>query len=312
MSFPRDSLARFGSISAALESAGVSAPYQIQRVAGGDINQAFRYTGSNGKSVFVKQHPDADPEHFLAEAEGLGALGLAAEAVSAESGQPTFRVPEVLALGQEAGALQFLILEYLAPQQPTTESWVLAGSALASLHSLPPPPDRPAYGFPRDNRIGSSIQRNGWSDSWVEFFADKRLAFQIELAARSGGLDQRTTRSAFDLCGSLGDFLPTSPPPALLHGDLWRGNLMFSASLPVFIDPAAYWGHGEADLAMTELFGGFPNHFYRAYHQQVPEEQGSQKRIAIYKFYHLLNHLNLFGASYLSSVRAILSELGFR
>ena len=159
----------------------------------------------------------------------------------------------------------------------------------------------PRFGWSRDNYIGSTPQANGWCDDWAEFWRERRLRPQLELAARKG----------FNL-GRI-DPVPVlqnhKPQPALLHGDLWSGNAGFTADGPVVLDPAVYYGDREADLAMTELFGGFPREFYDAYNKAWPLESGYPRRKHLYNLYHLLNHLNLFGGGYLAQVKATLRLL---
>jgi protein-ribulosamine 3-kinase len=158
----------------------------------------------------------------------------------------------------------------------------------------------PRFGWQRDNYIGSTPQRNGWCEDWREFWIERRVGPQLELARRNG------FRVAEPPLGSLDGH---RPQPSLLHGDLWSGNAGFTAEGPVIFDPAVYYGDREADLAMTELFGGFPGTFYEAYHAAWPLEPGYEQRKHLYNLYHLLNHLNLFGGSYLGQVESTLRLL---
>ena len=160
------------------------------------------------------------------------------------------------------------------------------------------------YGWPTDNFIGATPQANGWSTDWVEFWRERRMKPQLALAASNG--------FAVD-CGflleGLGKLLGHRPPASLLHGDLWSGNAGFHRGEPVLFDPAAYYGDREADLAMTELFGGFPREFYAAYDEAYPLLAAYAQRKHLYNLYHLLNHLNLFGGGYLGQVASTLSLL---
>jgi fructosamine-3-kinase len=142
-------------------------------------------------------------------------------------------------------------------------------------------------------------QQNSWCDDWAEFWRTRRMQPQLDLARRNG----------FDLEATF-DLGNHRPQPSLLHGDLWSGNAGFTAQGPVVFDPAVYYGDREADLAMTELFGGFPRQFYQAYNDAWPLEEGYQRRKPLYNLYHLLNHLNLFGGGYLGQVSAALRLLG--
>jgi len=229
---------------------------------------------------FRKEGPAQRAEAFAAEAEGLEAL------------RPHIRVPRVLDRGVE-GAKAFIVLEYL--ELSAGGDFAALGGALASLHRN----SGPRFGWPRDNYIGLGLQENGWCDDWAEFFRERRIKPQLERAGLRVKLD------ALDriLDGH-------SPRPSLLHGDLWSGNAGFTREGPVVFDPAVYYGDREADLAMTELFGGFPPEFYRAYSEALPLEPGYERRKHLYNLYHLLNHLNLFGGGYLAQVKSTLRLLG--
>jgi fructosamine-3-kinase len=166
------------------------------------------------------------------------------------------------------------------------------GSMLARAHSRP----GPRFGWHRDNYIGSSPQQNGWCDDWAEFWRERRLRPQLERAGLRANLDRLLEGH--------------KPQPSLLHGDLWSGNVGFTKDGPVVFDPAVYYGDREADLAMTELFGGFSREFYDAYQEVLPLDAGYEKRKHLYNLYHLLNHLNLFGGGYLGQVKSTLRLLG--
>ncbi len=182
------------------------------------------------------------------------------------------------------------------------------GRSLAALHRNG---RSDSCGFDSNNWIGSTVQPNDRCTSWVEFFASRRLAYQWELAAQGGFTDSKSDKSMDTLLGNLKNIMPEPDAGGahLLHGDLWGGNWMAGADGRAYlIDPAVYYGHREADLAMTELFGGFPPGFRAAYLESWPLEPGFNERIPLYNLYHLLNHLNLFGASYWTSVRSILER----
>jgi fructosamine-3-kinase len=203
------------------------------------------------------------------------------------------RAPEPISHGAAAGSA-YLILEYL--DLGGRKDFAALGRMLATTHRNP----GPRFGWHRDNYIGSTPQQNGWRDDWREFWLERRLRPQLELAARNG----------FDLPPPGILVLERhEPQPSLLHGDLWSGNAGFSAEGPVVFDPAVYYGDREADLAMTELFGGFPREFYRAYDEAWPLDEGYERRKPLYNLYHLLNHLNLFGGGYLGQVESTLRLL---
>ena len=162
-----------------------------------------------------------------------------------------------------------------------------------------------------DNYIGSTPQVNGWLDDWLAFFRERRLRPQMELAARNGHLPAGRRRALEGFMGRLDELLGGVPRrPALLHGDLWGGNMIADPSgQPVLIDPAVYYGDREADLAMTALFGGFSSAFYAAYNEVYPLADGWRERFRIYNLYHLLNHLNLFGEGYGAQVDAVIGKM---
>jgi fructosamine-3-kinase len=160
------------------------------------------------------------------------------------------------------------------------------------------------FGFYEDNFIGATpqlnIPDNFESSDWTLFYLNKRLLFQFHLAERNGYTDENFRRLFSNLEKRLPEILKGSEePPALLHGDLWSGNFMVNkAGNATLIDPAVYYGHREAELAMTKLFGGFSSSFYSAYNKTYPLKSGWEFREEVYTLYHVLNHLNLFGAGY--------------
>ena len=261
-----------------------------QRVSGGDINRAYRLGLSNGECVFLKCNRVGLLGMFNAEARGLEALRATG----------TIGVPEPLAVGVDATAA-FLIMEYLSPAPRRLDYWETFGHELAALHRAE---CEPSFGFPTDNYIGSTPQINTPMDSWAAFFRERRLIPQMKLAW--GLLDERTRHDLARVTERLDSLLPEPAFPSLIHGDLWSGNAVCGPDGKAWIlDPAAYVGHFEAELAMTELFGGFPERFYRAYNEVNPIDRGYPDRRDLYNLYHLLNHLNLFGLSYLSNVSSI-------
>ena len=163
------------------------------------------------------------------------------------------------------------------------------------------------FGFLHDNYIGSGVQINEPKDTWIEFFAECRLRPQFERASAYFDTDEMMRIN--ELLCHLDRYLVEPGSPSLLHGDLWGGNHMADETGEIMlIDPAVYVGHAEADIAMTELFGGYRREFYAAYDEARPMEPGYEDRRDLYNLYHLLNHLNLFGAGYLGSVRSILKK----
>ncbi|MBN1963115.1 MAG: fructosamine kinase family protein [Anaerolineae bacterium] len=261
-------------------------------VHGGDINRAACVTLVDGERVFLKWNQTKPPDFFLAEAAGLREL--AAPGV--------IRVPEVLAVGQ--GPL-FLALEWIEEARGGYDRDQFAerfGHELAALHRV----TAPLHGLDRDNYIGSTPQPNAQTASWTVFYREQRIGAQMDVARRLGRLPANRENILTRLQARLDDlFDDAAMRPALLHGDLWGGNYMVAAGgVPVLIDPAVYYGHRETDLAMTELFGGFPARFYAAYREAYPVE-GYDSRRALYQLYHVLNHMNLFGGGYGSRADAL-------
>lgn len=262
---------------------------ESREIGGGCINHGHYLKTSGGQTFFLKTNPQSPPDKFFREEEDLLALQL-------KTG-PRLPIPYL------AGA-NFLLLEYLAPAGRRMDFWTVFGRQLAQLHSV----TALEFGFSHDNYIGSTPQANSWERNGFEFFAEQRLLYQARLAQQKGMLGVREVQRVESLGRRLADLIPKQPA-SLLHGDLWGGNLITdSAGMPAIIDPAAYYGWAEAELAMTSLFGGFPQAFYRAYEDTRPLEPGYWARFPIYNLYHLLNHLNLFGEGYLSEILAVLAR----
>lgn len=262
----------------------------VSAAGGGCINQGKIVHLTDGRRFFVKSNPSPPPRMFEREAEGLRVL--------AQAG--ALRVPRVIAVGGDDDGTPVLVLEAIDAGRPGEGFFERFGRAFAELHRGT---REERYGFARDNYIGSTTQPNRWTDDWCEFWRRHRLGFQLDLARRRGlsdpTLDRLGERLLDRLEGLIGE---PEEPPCLLHGDLWSGNYMVDdEGEPVLIDPAVYYGRREADLAMTRLFGGFTAAFYEAYEEVWPLAPGSGDRLEVYKLYHLLNHLNLFGGGYRSS-----------
>jgi fructosamine-3-kinase len=285
----------WSTITGALRDAGVPVSTQStpQAVGGGDISAAWRFESAAG-SVFVKTGPASSYDMFAAEAEGLAELA-AADAV---------RVPSVFGYGRHADTA-FVALEWLDFERATQATEARLGSHLAALHRT----TSKRFGWHRDNTIGLTPQPNDWTDNWVTFFRRHRLGFQLELAARNGfaGALQHQGARLMECLPRL--FESYVPAPSLLHGDLWGGNWGCCSGEPVIFDPAVYYGDRESDLAMTRLFGGFGAAFYEAYEASAPLAPGHRARCDLYQLYHVLNHLNLFGGSYLGRAQELMRRL---
>ncbi len=260
-------------------------------LAGGDISRVARLDTSAGTFI-LKTHPHAPRGLFRAEAAGLRAL---------HSSTTTLRVPEVVAIGTDA--LSFLILEDLGDGPRARDFDEALGRGLAALHQT----GSPRYGFDGDGFCGLTTQPNAWASGWVEFYATRRLGYQIARAAGAGLLSAADRHQADALIDRISDLLhEPAEGPALVHGDLWSGNVHATINgTPALIDPAAYFGHREAEFGMTTLFGGFSSRFYDAYEERVPLASGWRERNPLYQLYHLLNHLNLFGGGYHGQVMTI-------
>ena len=283
-----------------LEQLGRGAPTALQPVGGGCIADAAVASFADGSRAFVKRLSGA-PEMFAAEAEGLRALASAG----------AIRVPQVLAVSDDA-----LVLELIdsAPRRP--DFFEDFGRRFAALHHA----RGKACGFSRDNFIGATPQPNRPLDTdwdaantddgggWPAFYLERRLRFQARLATRrdGGDLARLLERAEARIEALLG---AAPEPPVLLHGDLWGGNyLVDERGEACLIDPAAYYGHREADLAMTRLFGGFNRAFYAAYEEAAPLAAGHEERVPLYQLYHVINHYNLFGGGYHGQARRILQR----
>ncbi len=261
---------------------------KVQSCSGGCIHRAEIVHLADGRKYFVKSSRNAS-DMFAQEALGLAAL--------AES--KTLRTPRVIAAGMLGGE-SCLVLEAIEAGSQRSDFWKTFGSQFAELHRVS---TAERFGWSTENYLGSNVQSNEAKEDWVEFFAECRFGYQLRLA-RNRGLGSRELFKIMDRLVSRLDGYLSCPkdPPSLLHGDLWSGNyLVDQDGHPVLIDPAVYYGRREADLAMPLLFGGFSPDFFDAYGEAWPLTDGWRDRVELYKLYHLLNHLNLFGSGYLDS-----------
>lgn len=248
------------------------------------LNQCFQYETDKGR-FFVKVSSSGDIDAMAAEAKALEMID--------ESG--TLRSPRPQYFGYYENQV-FLIMEYLELLPHTQESIELLGRNLALMHQQK---THEVFGFPLDNLLGATVQPNSFNNSWTSFFVEKRLRYQLKINEEKYG--DKELRSLGEKAAEIVEFIlsKTEATPCLLHGDLWSGNTARDTEgMPVVFDPASYYGHSEADLSITTMFGGFPPRFYQAYHEIIPKEPGFEERQKIYRLYHTLNHYYLFGDSY--------------
>lgn len=289
-------MATFDSIIREIEAASGSslAGHRVSSIGGGCINSAYRLDAA-GNSFFVKVNSPTLSAMFEAEAQGLREM----------AATQSVRVPEVVCYGVADGH-SYLALEHIQLGSLRGRSAALLGQQLARMHSV----TQAYFGWHSDNTIGSTPQLNDRSDNWTTFWQHQRLGRQLEFAARNGfggRLQQRGEKLIDALPGLLAGHRPS---PALLHGDLWGGNAAADElGNPVIFDPACYYGDREADLAMTELFGGFGSDFFAAYQAEYPVDSGYRMRKTLYNLYHILNHLNLFGGGYLGQAESMIDRL---
>ncbi len=271
-------------------------------VEGGCISHTLRLVTDHA-SYFLKWDDRPLPRLFTADREGL--------ALVRETG--AIRIPQVLAAVDQSGdCAGFILQEWIEPEDRPEDWPVRLGHSLAEMHhrsALSAPADR-GYGLADWNYLGLVQQTNGWDTDWTRFFGERRLRPQVALAAGKGLLSTLLGASIEKLIERLPEWLDDVPrQPALLHGDLWRGNVLWTCGgEPALVDPAVYYGDREAELAFTELFGGFPPAFYDAYESAWPTAPGREDRRDLYNLYHLLNHLNHFGVSYLPQVENVVKK----
>jgi len=263
-------------------------------VGGGCINEAYCLE-DDARRYFVKLNRAGLEDMFAAEAAGLAAIR--------DTG--TVLCPAPLNHGSDRDR-SWLVLEFLDLASPRGDTGAALGGQLAAMHRH----TGDAFGFHRDNYIGATAQPNSPDPDWVGFLRDRRLGFQLGLAAARGAPGRLYDSGQRLLARLPALFDGYQPIPSLLHGDLWGGNRgSTAAGEPVIFDPAVYYGDREADLAMTELFGGFDERFYQSYRQSWPLDPGYETRKVLYNLYHILNHYNLFGGGYAAQAQGMIDRL---
>ena len=284
---------------------------QIERgfpVQGGDINKSYGIQLSNGNLLFMKSNEKSKVDFFVKEAHNIKAIAKT----------NTIATPKILGFGTEDGedvGYSFLLLDFVELGNLDADFWEKFAETLGNMHkstteafiSKEDLAEGKIFGFYEDNYIGKTKQINSPKKTWVDFFRENRLAPQFKMAEKYFSTED--SKLIDKLLDNLADFLIEPRSPSLLHGDLWAGNVMCDTKTQaMLIDPACYVGHPEADIAMTELFGGFSDRFYAAYKNTGLLQPQYKERRDLYNLYHLLNHLNMFGESYLPAVKSILEK----
>ena len=260
-------------------------------IGGGSINQAYCISDGD-RDYFLKLNRAAHYAMFQAEALGLKEI----------ADSQTIRVPKPICWGTANGSA-YIVMEYLPLGNTRRDAWYQMGQDLAAMHRVTSPQ---GFGWQQDNTIGETPQKNPWTADWVTFFTEHRLGYQFKLANRRGHFPRETELLA--VMPSL--LLGHDPKPSLVHGDLWSGNASVTADgTPIILDPATYYGDREVDIAMSELFGRFPQSFYEGYNKAYPLDEGYEKRQTLYNLYHIINHFNLFGGGYGAQANSMIDRL---
>jgi fructosamine-3-kinase len=261
------------------------------QLTGGNINLAYHISGHN-QQYFVKINQREQLEQFETEVLSLKAMHHA----------HCIRVPAVICAGQTIDKA-FLVLEYLPFEGETVTGWQNLAQQLAKLHMQH---DQAMYGFDWDTLLGSTTQPNKWQSNWSSFFSEQRIGWLLQLLLEQGFGFGKIDYLVEQCRQRLQHY---QPPPSLLHGDLWRGNVGFVADSPAVFDPACYFGDRETDLAYSTLFGRFPEPFYQAYNEFYPLDKAYEERKDLYNLYHVLNHAYLFRGAYLVQAQELIKQL---
>ncbi|KAA6451187.1 fructosamine kinase family protein [Bacillus swezeyi] len=277
----------------AVQSAGRSLSIRhVREVSGGDINHTF-LAETVETYLFVKVNAGVPSDFFEKEAMGLQEL----------SQTGAVKVPEVIAYNEKCAPERFLVLSYIKSIRSSGSEEEL-GRRLAAMHRT----EKPYYGLAYDNYIGTCKQENGVYDSWQAYYRDKRLLPQIMAAREKGLLNDQQAKRHSRLAEAAGCWLPDDPRVSVLHGDLWGGNWMTGENgSPYLIDPAVLYGDYRMDLAMTALFGGFSDRFYRAY-EEASGQPLTREVWPLYQLFYIYLHLNSFGKSYLAHAERIVQR----
>ena len=263
-----------------------------QSLSGGCISNAYKIKTRAGEIYFLKYNSSANSDMFIKEAHGLQELNKAG----------VIKIPNVICYDED-----YILLEQIEAGKKQKNFSEDFGRKFALLHNF----TSEFYGFYENNYIGSNPQINTSQENqdWTKFYFNKRILFQLQLAEETGNSTSELRKAIASLENKIDEIVvDNGEKPCLLHGDLWGGNyLVNEEGFACLIDPAVYYGNREADLAMTKLFGGFDSRFYDAYNEAFPLPDGYEYRENIYKLYHVLNHLNLFGGGYYSQAMSLIS-----
>ncbi len=262
---------------------------------GGCINDSRIVSLKDARQFFIKTHPQASffPDLFKTE---FKALQLLAE-------PDVIHVPKPIAYDDD-----FIVMEIFKEGVKANDWQEQIGRRLAELHKAT---QNSQYGFEEENYIGTTKQINNWSDSWLSFWREQRLGYQLKLFSGKTDRNDPLLKAGEQLLNKLDSLIGNITEPAvLLHGDLWSGNAPAKEKgEPVIFDPASYYGHPEAEIGMMRMFGGFDARCEAAYAEVWPLQGGSEERIGLYRLYHELNHLNLFGSGYYQSCLTSINAL---
>jgi protein-ribulosamine 3-kinase len=252
---------------------------------GGCISQTSKLETSEG-NFFLKWNNNCAPDIFLREADGLRELG--------KVKNPFLKIPEVISAKEANTTPGFIILGYFPPSSGGNNGDENLGKGLATIHET----SSEKFGFYQDNYCGTTVQDNKWNSNLTDFFGQQRLWHLVTKINSERGVDSSQIKLFEKLVGRLPELIPATGKPALIHGDLWSGNYMFSSGRPVLIDPAACYADREMEFGIMTLFGGFTQRFWDSYNEVYPLPSGWKGRNKLYQLYHVLNHFYLFGGGY--------------
>ena len=267
---------------------GETYPKSIEQVHGGDIHSAWQIEFSNRK-LFLKKN--------IRNKKFLEFEKYCLQNLRKYLNQENLVIPEVIAY-KNINNIEILLIEWIDMQNFNQKK---LGKGLGEMHLHSNESNPKMFGYPVEGFIGTTHQKKGWEDNWIDCFLNLRIIPQLSIF-QSNVLDKEIINTIKKKIKS--ELVNHKPINSLVHGDLWSGNVgMDQNGKGVIYDPASWWADNEVDIAMTKLFGGFGKEFYEEYHKIFPMKEGFDKRIIIYNFYHILNHANMFGGSYFNQVK---------